>query len=178
VGESLKGLTIAELFAKLLGLVDTKPEEPKGLIDTIIKNEIPMYSISNSGELTPITFKLIDASATPTESGFFVARDAEGKIVEAGYQDLSINHDEMYYMIALLKEIDYNTMVSLFTWDPDDKTWVDSDLELTNDPAFIAERCDEVGISVPNNIDSSKYTIWASEELCTGSIIRYIIKEA
>ena len=89
---------------------------------------------------------------------------------------MSIDNDEMYYAIALPKEIDYNTMVDLYTWDPDEKIWVDSELALTSDPDEVARLCDEAGMDV-SGIDTDIYTVWVLEDLCTGSIIRYKFKK-
>lgn len=178
-GENISGLSVTEIFAKLLGLVNDDPneEEPTSLIDKIINDEIPMYSITNEGALVESPFKLIDGNTAPTESGFYTITDDQGNIIEAGYQDISIKNDEMYYVIAIPKEIDYNTMVELKTWDPDESVWVNSELALVSDSKTINSICDEAGIDI-SHIDTDRYTVWALEDICTGSIIRYSIKEA
>jgi hypothetical protein len=180
-GDDVSSMTVAEIFAKLLGLSDEPvepdvPEEPDTLTETIIATELPMYSISAEGELVTVPFKLIDSTTEPTESGFYAVKDADGNIIEAGYQDLSVENDEMCYMIALPKEIDYNTMVDLYSWDPDDHVWVESELALTNDPDFVNALCSDLDVDI-SHIDTDIYTIWAVEELCTGSILRYKFKE-
>lgn len=182
--ENVGGLDLATLFAKLLGLSDTPtenpdaPDEPKSLVEKIIANEIPMFSITQEGTLAEASFKLIAGNAEPTESGFYVIKDAQGNIVEAGYQDLQVNNDEMYYVIALPKEVDYNTMVEVETYDLDDKTWNEATITLTSDPDTVSACCEEVGIDI-SHINTDKYTVWVQEDICTGSIIRYrIIEEA
>ena len=174
VGDDVRGLTIAEIIAKLLGL--EAGAEPEGIIEEIIAYEIPMYSISDSGMLFEVPFKLVDGTAAPVESGFYTITDNQGNIVEAGYQDLSAENDEMYYMIALPKEIDYNTMVEVESWDPDENLWSAAGLALTSDHDEVARLCDEAGVDI-SHIDTTKYTVWAQEDVCTGSIIRYRIVE-
>ena len=182
VGEDLQGLTIAELFAKLLGLSNEPgqepgvPSEPKNLVESIVVNETPMYGISSDGALVEIPFKLVDANAVPSESGFYVIKDSEGTIIEAGYQELSAKNEDMYYMIALPSEIDFNTMVEVQTWDPYDQMWVKSELALTSDPNVVNSLLSEVGLD-SSHIGTDNYTIWALEDACTGSIIRFTIKE-
>jgi hypothetical protein len=36
--------------------------------------------------------------------------------------------------------------------------------------------CDEVGVDL-SGIDHDAYTVWVYEDVCTGSILRYVIKE-
>ena len=146
------------------------------LIGKIISNKLPMYSINNEKELAEIPFQIIDSNAEPETSGFIVKSGDAGEIIEAGYQDITILNDEMYYIIALPKEIDYNTMITIQSWDPDIKEWRAGELALTNDPDIISELCDEVEVDI-SHIDQDKYTIWISEDTCTGSKLRYLIKE-
>ena len=191
-GDNVIDLTLAQLFAKLLGLVDEPgetPEEPDEPVEPDVPKEfdsvaekidatkLPMYSITEDGQLAPVSFKLVDKDAEPTESGFYAVKDAEGNIIQAGYQDVTINNDEMYYVIALPKEVDYDKVVTLYSWDPDDEVWVDSELRgLTSDPDVVAELCDEAGIDI-SHIDTDVYTVWALPDVCTGSILRYEFKE-
>jgi hypothetical protein len=184
VGDPVKGLTIAEIFAKLLGLStepinpdepDT-PEEFKSIAEKIYKTEQPMYSISATGDLALVPFTVVDYADSPTESGFYVVKDSDGNIIEAGYQDLQIDDENMLYIIALPKEIDYNTMIKTQTYDRDDKVWVDAQIDLISDPDIVASYCTEVGVDI-SHIDTEQYTVWVQEDLCTGSIIRYRIME-
>lgn len=192
VGANVKGLTIAEILAKLLELVDEpgeNPDEPDEPIEPDVPTEfdsvaekidvaqIPMYSVTSEGELVPVAFKLVDKDAEPTESGFYAVKDSEGNIIQAGYQDLTISNDEMYYAVALPKEVDYDTAVTLYSWGPDDKVWVDSEMPgFTSDPVEVARICGDAGIDI-SHIDTNVYTVWALEAVCTGSILRYEFKE-
>jgi hypothetical protein len=184
--ENIMGLSLADLFAKLLGLSDTPsgetpdepdtPEEFKSLAEKIEKTKQPMYSISQEGELLTVPFKLIDRDAAPTESGFYVVKDSDGNIIDAGYQDIQIENDAMYYIVAFPKELDFNTMVDVQSYDPDESVWVDADIALTSDPDMVAACCDEVGVDI-SHIDTEHYTVWVQEDICTGSIMRYRIIE-
>ena len=176
-GDNLNGMTLVTILTKLLGLQsNVTPEEPDSIVDKIISQQIPMYSITNEGTLAEVPFNIIDESSTPSESGYYVIKDASDNIVESGYQDISITNDELYYIIALPKEIDYNTMIELKTWDPVDLVWVESKMSLVSDPELVSAMCDEAGVDT-SHIDTNKYTIWALEDTCTGTIIRYSIKE-
>lgn len=191
-GDNVIDLTIAQLFAKLLGLVDEPgetPEEPDEPVEPDVPEEfdsvaekinttqLPMYSVTSEGDLVPVAFKLVDKDAEPTESGFYAVKDTEGNIIQAGYQDLTTDNDEMYYAIALPKEVDYDTAVTLYSWDPDDKVWVDSEMPgFTSDPDVVAELCGEAGIDI-SHIDTEAYTVWVLPDVCTGSILRYEFKE-
>jgi len=191
-GEDVKDFTIAELFAKLLGLSDEPvvdpdeletPTEPEGIVEEIIFNKLPMYVVNTNGELVAEDFEVTtftpeEAAGEPVESGFYQIVD-NGEVVESGYQDMQIVDDEMYYIIAFPKGVDYNTMVRMQLWDDNEKLWVDSSkkLPLTNDPDTVAALCDEASVDI-SHIDTNLYTVWALEDTCTGSKIRYIIEEA
>jgi hypothetical protein len=192
-GEDLKGLTIAKILAKLLGLSEDEPgenpdvpdvpTEPEGVVEEIIANKLPMYSVNADGTITAEDFKIIsftteESAAAPSESGFYQIVNEAGEVVESGYQDLMIVNDEMYYVIALPKNVDYNTMVKIQTYDDEEQKWLDNSkkLALTSDPETVAALCDEAGIDI-SHINSEAYTIWALEDTCTGKKIRYIIEE-
>ena len=184
-GDNIADLTIAELFAKLLGLSDEFvdnpdtpiiPDEPSSLIEEILVNTTSMYSITANGELVEVPFQELNGQEPPTASGFFVIRNENREIVEAGYQDLSAVNDEMYYIIALPKKLDYNTMVALQIWDADEKIWIDAEMPLISEPAMVADLCNEVGVDL-SHINTDLYTVWLYEDICTGSILRYVIKE-
>ena len=185
IDDNLKDMNILDILAKLLGLSDQPsqgpdepdtPDEPQGIIENIMANEIPMYSITDDGILAEASFKIINGNEAPTESGFYEIKDEQGNILEAGYQDLQVENDEMYYVIALPKEVDYNTMVEVETYDPDEKVWNEATITMTSDPDVVAACCDEVGIDI-SHIDQEHYTVWVQEDICTGSIIRYRIIE-
>lgn len=195
VGESVKSLTIAEILAKLLELADVAPgenpelpdnpdipAEPDGIVENIIVNKLPMYSVNSDGTVTAGEFELITfsqetAAVAPEKSGFYQIVE-NGKVIESGYQDMMVLNDEMYYVIALPKDVDYNTMVRLQAFDERDQTWKNCSkkLPLTNDPDTVTALCDEVGIDI-SHIDTEIYTVWALEDACTGSKLRYIIEE-
>ena len=190
IGEDINGLTIAELFAKLLELSDERtdpsgpdtPAEPDSPIEAAKK--LVMYSVTADNELVAnsdtyiATMTVAEAAMAPTKSGFYQIVNDRGEVVESGYQDLTITSEDTYYIIALPKVIDYNTMVEMQAYDADDAKWCSADkLPLISDPAAVSELCDEVGVDI-SHIDTDVYTVWALEDTCTGSQLRYIIKEA
>lgn len=188
-GENIKNLSIAEILAKLLGLVDEdpnkeEPEEPSGIVDNIVKNELPMYAVTADATLEEVPYKLLtlteeEAATTATESGFYQIKNVAGHVVESGYQELQVNSDEVYYVIALPKDIDYDTMISLKVWDTLKNQWTDTGtdkLAMTSNPTTVAALCDEAGIDI-SHIDTSVYTVWALEDFPTGSKLRFVINE-
>lgn len=188
-GENIKGLSVTTILAKLLGLVDKDPnaQEPDGIIESIVKNEIPMYAVTAGGALEEVPYKLLtlteeEAAAVATESGFYQISDAEGNVIESGYQELQAKNDEVYYIIALPKDIDYNIMISVKAWDTLKSQWTDTGSDkpaFTSDTTTVAALCDEAGIDI-SHIDTNIYTVWASGEskdMPNGSIYRFVINE-
>ena len=192
VGEDISGLTIAELFAKLLELSDGSvepdepgtPDAPQGIVENIIANKLAMYAVNASGELVKDDFSVLtltetEATAAPTTSGFYQIKDTDGNVIESGYQDLQVESDEVYYVIALPKEVDYDTMIQVQAWDSLNSVWADTGsrkFNMTCDTADVATLCDEAGIDI-SHIDTSIYTVWACEETPSGSKLRFIINE-
>lgn len=186
-GDDVRGITIAEIFAKLLGLVDEKPTEPEvpseptTVVEKIIAGELSMYSVTENNELATTDFSVIrltpeEAAAAPEKSGFYQIVD-NGKVIESGYQELMVLSDETYYVIAMPKILDYNTMVEMQAYDTEENLWCPySKLPLISDQDAVAALCDEAGIDI-SHIDTTLYTVLALEDICTGSKLRYIIKE-
>lgn len=184
--ENIMGLSLADLFAKLLGLSDTPggetPDEPTGAIARIMANQIPMYSI-NGYTLTESPYQLFtyDEStkdAPITTSGFYQVTDDAGTIVEAGYQDVTIAKDDVYYMIALPSFVDYNTMVTLQVFDELNNKWVPYDkIPMISDIDEIRSVCSEDPQMFIDSVDLNEYTIWMSVETPTGKLLRYVINE-
>lgn len=192
IGDSVKGLTVAEIFAKLLGLQDVKPGETpdnpdipvesQSIVQTIMTNEIPMYAVTAAGEVAEVPYKLIkmteaEALGAPTESGFFQIVDADDTQVKAGYQEMQADSEEVYYVIALPKEIDYPTMITMELYSDEFNSWMKADnFKFTKEPTAVAILCDEAGIDI-SHIDTDIYTVWAVDECPTGSKLRFIINE-
>lgn len=196
VGESLKGISIAEILAKLLELsdssenpdqggTDTNPDEPSvptSVVETIIAKELPMYSVTNDGTLGEIPFKLItldetNAAQPAEESGFYQIVDASGNVVESGYQELQVTNDSIYYVIALPKSIDYETMVTIKGYNTIKSKWDNVEkIEFISDPAEVASLCADIDLDI-SHIDTTQYTILLQEDFPTGSKLRFIINE-
>lgn len=193
-GESIKDLTVAELFAKLLGLSDNptqapdnfdqpeeSPERPTSVAEQIVANKLMMYSVNMNNELAAADFKVVkmtpsEAASAPSISGFYQIED-NGEIIESGYQDLQILKDDTYYIIALPRVIDYETMIELRAYDSDTRMWNACEkLPFISDSDTVAGLCDEVGVDT-SHIDTELYTVLVYEDTCVGSKYRYIIKE-
>jgi hypothetical protein len=180
-GEDVRGLTVAEILAKLLGLADSA--EPNGIIEEIIAYAIPMYSVTAEGILAEIPYSYFKLNAEtaadkPTTSGFYQIFDASGAVVESGYQEIQTFSNDIYYVIALPKEIDYNTMITIKGYNTTLDMWTDEveKFAMTSDPSQVEMLCSEANIDV-SRVDTSVYTIWASETCPTGSLLRYVINE-
>ena len=190
VGDSVKGLTVSQILAKLLGLSDsavnpdepTIPDNPEGLINTLIAKEASMYAVTTDKEFVklPFDYKLMteaEAAEIATAPCFYQIKNADGNIIESGYQEMQANNGEIYYVIALPKEIDYESMVTLKVWDENMSVWTSTDkFEMTTDPEVVAELCGEVGIDI-SEVDQDAYTIYVWEDLPSGSLLRYVINE-
>lgn len=184
--EISKDMTIGQLLYKMLfvGTQPDEPEVPEGVIGEIIAKELPMYSIDYDGNVTAKEFEVVtfngreEANQAPVESCFYQVKDETGEIIESGYQDMQIVNDEMYYIIALPKIVDYNSnMVKMQAYDDEEQLWVDyTKLPLISDPEIVASCCDEVGVDI-SHINQDLYTVWVNEDTCTGSRLRYIIEE-
>ena len=184
--EISKDMTIGQLLYKMLfaGAQPDEPEAPEGAIGEIIAKELPMYSIDYSGNVTAKEFEVVtfngreEANQAPVESCFYQVKDENGDVIESGYQDMQIVNDEMYYIIALPKSVEYNSdMVRMVAYDDEEQLWVEyTKLPLTSDPEIVASCCDEVGVDI-SHINQDLYTVWVNENTCTGSRLRYIIEE-
>ena len=191
VGDNLNGMTLVEILAKLLELSEETdnpdepavPDEPNGVVETIIAYKKPMYAVNADGELAEVPYSYMlmteaEAAAAATKPGFYQIKDADGNIIESGYQELQLDGDgSVYYVIALPKEVDYETMVTVQAYDTRKNIWAAAEkFEMTTDPESVAELCSEVGIDI-SHIDQGAYTIYVWEDIPSGSLLRYIINE-
>jgi hypothetical protein len=104
--ENVKGMTVAEIFAKLLGLSDTKPEgdedpeEPSSpetreeIINEILSTDAPSYVLDTTGKFVPTEYteRSLDASTIDINDGtsFFYTITKGDTVIEAGYQIATI----------------------------------------------------------------------------------------
>ena len=185
VGDNVNGMTLAEIISKLLNLsAPTTPDTPSdSVVEDIVENKTPMYSIDGEGKVVEISYDEVltyteaDANTQPTESGFYQIVDDNGAVVESGYQELSANNPDVPHIIALPKDVDFNTMVTTEVFNTKTQEWVPTTLNMSNDIDEIEALCSELGVEI-SHIDQDVYTLWADlESGPTGSIIRYIITE-
>lgn len=192
LGDSLADMTIAEIFAKLLGLTDTDPtspvepdvpETPEEIVADIVKNKTPMYSVNSAGEIVELSYDDVTtyteetAAAKPEESGFYQITNDAGEVIESGYQEVSVENPNVPYIIALPVGVDFSTMVEVQTYDDLQSKWVENtSLSLSNNFDEISALCGQLGVNI-SHIDTTKYTLWANLEAGpSGEIYRFIIK--
>ena len=192
-GDNVQGLTYAQLFTKLLGLIDsvvpdepdepTPPDEPMSIIDSIIANKTIMYQIDENDTMIEVPFNLIiyTSSEAPTtkdgQTGFYQVLDTSGECIEAGYQHYT-SSKEPYYIVALPESLVVTSSgnVILQTWDEMKNEWNTANYVLTNDYAQIVATYRADGIEPPVLIEG--YQLWA--DLSTsdpGTAYRFTIKE-
>ena len=124
---------------------------------------------------TPIAYIVIGLFLLAV-SLFLWVIPGQWNVIESGYQEMQVDNGDVYYVIALPKDIDFTSMVSIRVYDMLRNIWTDTSLDMTNNTETIAALCDEVGIDI-SHIDTSVYTIWALEDVPTGSKLRFIINE-
>lgn len=181
-GETLKGLSIAEIFAKILGLTDVAPLPPDievSIKDKILNNELSLYVLNESGELVEEpykfnTFEGVTANSTPTETCFYVIKNSAGE-PEYGYQHIT-ETKEMYYIVALPTDFILGETTKLMTWDAASGTWIDVDAStLTNNYEAISNALAEVDLVLPT---LEGYTFWADlNQVDPGVQYRFVITE-
>ena len=193
VGDSVKGVTVADLFAKLLGLVNKNPNEPEepgtpGSLNEIIKditeNSRQLYQLDSSCEVievayTEITFKDAQSHLSVPEKTVFYLADYinDGQhITEAGYQHITEEQPEMYYAVLLPSYLVIGENVKIQSWSSARNQWMDAELsELTADMSVIAAQFESDGLTVPEIPDG--YSLWVDfSGTNPGNKLRYIIK--
>lgn len=99
-GTSLKGKTIKDVIAMLLGV----QEASKLVVDYIIDNRVSAYSGTINNQVEEVEYKKLDANTTDyADQGFYTTIDAEGNITSAGYQLTIIgNNDADAQVVAIL----------------------------------------------------------------------------
>lgn len=187
MGENIKDLTIAQLYAKLLGLSDTKPgEKPDSIVDAVITNQTPMYAVTPTGSVEAISYELLTydtevAETKPSESGFYQIIDADNNVIESGYQQVSAVYTDMPYIIALPKDLDFATNITVKSWNDLESKWEVDDItkNAMSSDAQLFESFDMGALyeDVCPEVDANEYTLWFLEEASTGIIYRFIINE-
>lgn len=187
VGDNVNGLTVAEILTKLLGLSDdvVEPDEPEGIVETIMFNKTPMHQINDNDIMVEVPYVLNSYSEQDASfvndgiTGFYTVTNEEGTRVEAGYQHFS-TQKEPYYIIALPEELEVTETgnVTLQTWDTTvtPNKWTDAVYVLTSDYDEIVATYNIDGITPP--VAPEGYRLWA--DLSTndpGTSYRFIIKE-
>ena len=181
-GESVRGLTIAEILAKLLGLSDV----PQGVVDDIIVNKYGLYQFNDSIETEKIEFTLTEFNTAeeyagaPDKTTFYqytYTNDEGKKVTESGYQHYTLAQDFIWYMVMLPSSLVIGENVKVQAWaDEPRNMWVDTITTLESDLDVIAANFAEVGLELPEIPEG--YTMWVDfSNTNPGNIVRYIIIE-
>lgn len=181
VGESVKGLTISEILAKLLGLSNV----PQGVVDDIIVNKYGLYQFNDSIETEKIEFTLTDFktaeeyASAPEETTFYqytYTNDDGQQVTESGYQHCTAAQDFIYYMIMLPSSLVIGENVKVQAWSPSRNMWMDTLTTFEGDPEVIAANFAEVDLKMPEIPEG--YTMWVDfSDVNPGNKVRYIIIE-
>ena len=176
VGDSIKGLTVAEIFAKLLGLVDEpvtpdepenpeNPQTPEEILEYLTDKKASIYIYDDTDTLVQEPFTEPTAW-TPSEASVrmdgvstkYLIKDGD-TVVEAGYQQATTYSDTYWLTVALPSEIN-NIKVKLY--DPDVPGWIEQNWHM-----------------VPANEQTiDGYTIWTVPEefeIDAGATYRFVI---
>ena len=193
LGINIAGMTLEELFTRLLGLTDKNPaipddpEVPNTVVDKIILEELSLYQIDAGCMLKEVPYVYIEmtsaeAAVAPTQAGFYQIIDND-EVIESGYQQFTSYENEIFYTLALPESIQMNSdnmQVTVQIWDNGNKKWVatspDVASQLTCDYELIKNTFIDCGLTVPDVPNG--YTLWANlDNVNNGEKFRYIIKE-
>lgn len=156
-GESLQGMTLRAIIAKLLNA-----ELYVSITEKIMKDKIPMLSGSTAGlEKTTysyITMTPAQAAAAPTTSAFYQIADG-GSIRESGYQLFTEATGRTNFAIALPERA---KIVSVSMWEELTQSWV------PYSPVFA-----ETG---KTTVDGVVYTTYESDDSSSGEVLRIAIE--
>lgn len=157
VGDSLQGMMLREIIAKLLDA-----ELYVSVIEKITGNEIPMLSGSpDSLEKTSyslITMTAGEAAGAPTASGFYQITE-NGAVIESGYQLSTESTGRKNYAMALPEGA---TIISVSMWDALTQSW------LPYSPVFTP--------TGTMTVDGYSYTTYESDDSSSGEVLRIVIE--
>ena len=89
-GTSLKGKTVKDVLIMLLGV----QAPPAGIVDYIMQNEIPAYNGTVSNDIAEVEYQLLETDEVEHDTqGFYVTKDENGEITNAGYQFIIEGND-------------------------------------------------------------------------------------
>jgi hypothetical protein len=179
--ENIKGLSMAELFAKLLGLKDIPEETPDSPLEILVaeikQNSIPVLqggiksdgsvvvednkSIYDYFEFTIDTQKSAPAEMTEGTSAFYEVKDTSNEVIEHGYQIYTIASGRgTFWRVAIAEGL---TIKEVRMYDVGQAQWV------AYSPTFIAT--DE-----KVTIDSYTYVIYQSSDRANKEVLRLIVE--
>jgi hypothetical protein len=146
-------------------------------------NNIPMYQIDENDNIVVTEYKEIEYSSNTVsntndgQTGFYLVRNENNEIIEAGYQHYSTAKDP-WYIIALPDSLNVaeDGNVQLRTWDPAESKWANAQYVLTGNYEEIEAAYNDVDIEPP--VAPEGYRLWADlTEPDPGTMYRFVIKE-
>jgi hypothetical protein len=177
-GDTVKDLTIAEIFAKLLGLTAEFVDDP--IVTEIMVKLLSLYQATDSGSLQKVAYNYVtytpeEAQSPITATSFYQVKDG-GVVVESGYEHFTEPQD-MYYMVALPNTLVLDENVTVMAWDNGLDSWnlVDTSV-FTNNYTEICDTLAEAGFEAP--VPPTGYTLWADlSDINSGMQYRFIINK-
>lgn len=131
-GDKISGLTIKEILTKLLKVTKSSGGSSM-VVDSIIADQIPMYILSDDGTFVSYEFRYetltTDQADAESEENYFyqIINDTE-KVIQSGYQILTINQEIDWLTIALPKEV---TQFHVEVYDTAASKWATPQWEFT-----------------------------------------------
>lgn len=166
-GDSLNGLTLATILAKLVGS-DVIPDEPadvEEIVETVIENQYPAYTQDATGALVqqPYTYDSWTASQAkePMDgiTTFYQIVDDSGTVIESGYQCATVENDVDWLTVSLPDVI---SSFIVEQYNDDINNWQEVTFKMTGTPDS----------TIPG------YTCWRADDLyevVAGATYRFII---
>ena len=156
------------------------PEQPLGIIETILAKELPIYEIDEAGNLDEVPFIYINydsegATELGPDTGFYQIIDRVAAL-ESGYEHHT-DPQEMYYMVALPEQLVLGENVTVKGWDEGLSSWNNVNTAIfTKDYLAIGSALVEADLAAPEVPDG--YTLWADlNDINSGKKYRFIITE-
>ena len=176
-GESVKGLSIAEILAKLLGLTDKNPSAPQDVtIEEAKQNSIPvMQGATKDGEITTEDvasafsyFEISEAKANnapqvaePGTSSIYEIKNASNEVIEHGYQVYTIKSGRgTYWRVSIAEGL---SIKEVKMYDDFTSQWV------AYTPTFT-----DTGERIEHN--GYTYVVYQSSDGSSEEILRFVIE--
>ena len=199
LGDNIKTFSVAQILAKLLGLSFSEsehiytPDVPSSLqaiIERITDQELSVYQIkideltevglAKAVSVQPVEYKYDDSyeshKTVGSVTGFYQVK-SNSVIVESGYEHYTDEQSNMYYMIALPKELILGENVVVKSWSGAVWNSVETS-SFTSGAAAIQAALAKDGVTLDYSNLPEDYTLWAILDTNNpGMKYRFIIKQ-